>query len=104
MDAIIETWFGGFIMYIIIMTVVSLPRVCESVSAKEKFETFESLGDVSGLTLKDIIAVCGEPTSISIVENGKIIQWLKGGLHIALMFTKNDICIGVSHKCFIELQ
>jgi hypothetical protein len=59
---------------------------------------FDSLGTLKGKTKEEIMRVAGTPTSVSAMANGQLLQWLKAGYHISLLFDGSGICQGVSHE------
>jgi hypothetical protein len=57
---------------------------------------FHAIGILAGRPLDEIVAVAGPPNSVAIVGPGlKLLQWMEGGYHIALLFDGADICGGV---------
>lgn len=61
-------------------------------------QKFGKLGNLQGKSRAEILAAVGPPSSQSTVAGGKtVIQWIKPGYHIALIF-EGDNCLGVSHE------
>ena len=59
---------------------------------------FASMGNLSGKSMREIIAVAGAPSSISPLPNGKhLLQWMATGYHIAIIFN-GELFEGVSHE------
>jgi hypothetical protein len=59
---------------------------------------FGSLGDMTGKTRTEIIAVVNNPTSISALPDGRtLLQWQATGYHIALRFS-GEIFDGITHQ------
>jgi len=60
---------------------------------------FNALGNMSGMTAKDIAAFVGRPTSISSLPNGgQLIQWQATGCHMALRFGPDGRMIEITHE------
>lgn len=56
------------------------------------------LGHLVGRTKDEIILAVGAPNSFSCAAEGKeLLQWLRPGYHIALLF-KDGICEGATHE------
>lgn len=64
-------------------------------------QKFVSLGTLQGKTLAEITAVCGQPSSVSITATGTLRQWIATGYHIALLFDKDDMCVGITHESHV---
>ncbi len=65
---------------------------------RELHQKFESLGDMTGKTKDEIIAVVGPPTSTSALPEGKtLLQWQATGCHMALRFA-DDVFDGITHE------
>ena len=83
---------GGLFWYVITKVAVKAPG--NALQSK-----FVKLGTLKGKKLDEIIAVCGNPSSVSSSNDGvKIYQWMATGYHIVLLFDENDICLGVSSE------
>ena len=62
-------------------------------------EKFVSLGELKGKTYAEIEAVVGAPSSVSGMDEGKTLrQWMATGYHIALLFDKDDACLGITSQ------
>ena len=85
---------GGLILYAIISAGVRAP-------GRSLGNKFASLGNVQGKSYREIVAICGAPTSVSTVEGGKLCQWMATGYHIALLFDADDKCLGISHEASV---
>ena len=59
---------------------------------------FVRLGDLRGKPRSEIVSAVGAPNSVSAIPNGTLLQWIKPGYHIAVMFDEDDVCIGISHE------
>jgi hypothetical protein len=57
-----------------------------------------SLGDMTGKTIPNIIAVAGNPSSVSDMNGLKLLQWQEPGCHLALLFDVNGIFIRFTHQ------
>jgi len=63
---------------------------------RELKSQFAKLGELRGKTKGEIIALAGNPTSISSIAEGKTYcQWMKAGFHIGLIFN-GDHCEGIT--------
>lgn len=83
---------GGFILYAIITAIVKAPG--QSLAGR-----FQSLGNMTGKTKDEIIAVVGPPNSSSaMADGGQLLQWLQAGYHIAIAFDANGIFVGIQHE------
>jgi hypothetical protein len=81
---------GGLVLFIIIGALVRA-------SGNSLARRFESLGDMKGMDIHDIIRVVGSPQSESQMANGtRLFQWQATGYHVALRFA-GDKCLGVTH-------
>lgn len=59
---------------------------------------FDNIGEVRGRTKSQIIAVVGQPKSVSSIgPDQTLLQWQSHGYHIALHFS-GDVCIGITHE------
>jgi hypothetical protein len=88
----VVTIVGGLVMYWITSAAVRAPgRALQS--------KFVSLGVLKGKRKEGIIAVVGQPNSVSATSGGgQLLQWISTGYHIALIFDANGICQGVTHE------
>ena len=65
---------------------------------------FRSLGDMRGMTRAQIVAVVGNPSSISAAASGnQLLQWITTGCRVALLFGPDDKFIAVTHE-FAQYQ
>ena len=93
----IGTTVLGFIGYLLIGALVKAPGGV--MQAKFANLTKDSGGVIAGKTYAQVVAACGNPTSVSPVGDGnKLCQWMATGYHIALVFDANDVCVGISHE------
>ncbi len=59
---------------------------------------FVGLGNMAGLTKAEIIAVVGQPNSVTTIgPDMTLLQWQRDGYHIALIF-QGEVCSGISHE------
>lgn len=88
---------GGLAQYGITKAVVKAPGAI--LQSNFQKVTADTDGVITGKTLQEITAVCGNPNSISAMSGGdKLCQWMATGYHIALMFDENDVCKGISSE------
>lgn len=60
---------------------------------------FLGLGDMTGKTAEEIIAVVGPPSSISSMALGQtLMQWQATGCHVALLFGANGQFVKITHQ------
>lgn len=87
----------GLIGYLFMKAFVKAPgRVLQQ---KFRSLTKDTKGVVAGKTYKEIVKVCGKPSSVATVSDGKVLrQWMATGYHVALLFDANDVCIGISSE------
>lgn len=65
---------------------------------RELHQKFVSLGNMTGKTKSEIIAVVGQPSSISALPDDKtLLQWQATGCHMALRFA-GDVFDGITHQ------
>ena len=65
---------------------------------RELHARFQSLGDMSGKTLDDVVSVVGPPSSGSSIAFGHtLLQWQATGCHVALLFDRNNQFVSVRH-------
>jgi hypothetical protein len=65
---------------------------------RELHARFQSLGDMSGKTLDDVVSVVGPPSSSSSIAFGHtLLQWQATGCHVALLFDRNNQFVSVRH-------
>lgn len=66
-------------------------------------ETFSNLGTLTGKSEVEIVAAVGPWTSRTGMEDGKYcLQWIRASYHIALLFTAEGVCEGVSHESLVR--
>lgn len=59
---------------------------------------FRMLGTLKGKTKAEIIEAVGQPSSISVAGEGRLLlQWQATGCHMALLF-EGDVCLGITHE------
>ena len=104
MDSFLYIWVlpvvGGIIWWLITSAAVKAPG---QVLAKQiaKLQQ-ENGGKISGIPYGKIVAACGAPSAVSAVGDGRTLkQWQATSYHIALLFDKDDVCIGVSSEISI---
>jgi hypothetical protein len=60
---------------------------------------FLTLGDMTGKTADEIIAVVGPPSSISSMAFGQtLMQWQASGCHMALLFGADGQFVKITHQ------
>lgn len=66
---------------------------------RELHRRFLALGDMTGKTADEIIAVVGRPTSISsMAGNATLLQWQATGCHMALLFGADGKLVKITHQ------
>lgn len=66
---------------------------------RELHTRFLALGDMTGKTADQIIAVVGPPSSISSMAAGMtLLQWQATGCHMALLFDANGRFAKITHQ------
>ena len=61
-------------------------------------QQFRELGTLAGKTKAEIIEAVGQPSSISVAGEGRLLlQWQATGCHMALLF-EGDVCLGITHE------
>lgn len=66
---------------------------------RELHGRFVSLGDMTGMTLDEIIAAVGPPSSRSSMGSGRtLLQWQATGCHAALLFGPDGRFIEITHQ------
>lgn len=88
---------GGLIWYLVTQAAVKAPG--DMLASKFSALTKDTGGVIAGKTYREIVDACGAPTSVSSMGDGeKLCQWMATSYHIALLFDKDDVCIGISHE------
>ena len=59
---------------------------------------FVRMGNLIGLTMYQITANVGPPDSKSLIGNKILLQWIRPGYHMALLFDQNGVCLGIQHE------
>jgi len=60
---------------------------------------FQSLGNMTGKTLNEIVTVVGAPNARSFMANKQILyQWQATGYYIAILFDASDKMIGITSE------
>jgi hypothetical protein len=60
---------------------------------------FLSLGNMAGRTSAEIIAIVGQPSSVTSMALGQtLMQWQATGCHMALLFSGNGRFVKVTHQ------
>lgn len=60
---------------------------------------FQSLGDMSGKTLQEIVAVVGPPNARAGMGNNRnLYQWHATGYHIAILFDANNRAVKITSE------
>jgi hypothetical protein len=66
---------------------------------RELHRRFLALGDMTGKTADEIIAVVGRPVSISSMAAGQtLLQWQATGCHMALLFGPDGKFLKITHQ------
>lgn len=66
---------------------------------RELHQRFISLGDMTGKTVDEIIAVVGNPSSYSSMAGGQtLVQWQATGCHMALLFGHDGKVVKITHQ------
>lgn len=88
---------GGLAQYGVTKAVVKAPGAI--LQSNFKRVTADTNGVIAGKTLQEIVAVCGNPNSVSSMPGGgTLCQWIATGYHIALLFDENNVCEGISSE------
>jgi len=67
--------------------------------ARELQQQFQSLGNMTGMTREDIVAVTGPPNSCSFLGRGRqLAQWQATGYHIAILFDAQNRFVKITHE------
>jgi hypothetical protein len=66
---------------------------------REMAVRFQSLGNIAGMPLSQIISVVGPPTARSVMANDQVLyQWQATGFHIAILFDANDRLLRITSE------
>jgi hypothetical protein len=66
---------------------------------RELNSRFKSLGNMSGKTINEIVAVVGTPSSRSSMAFGQtLFQWQATGCHVALLFDQDNRFVSIQHE------
>ena len=90
---------GGLLLFAIISLAVKSP-------ARRLQQNFVKLGNMTGMTYAEISAAVGPANTDSpqVGADGEQVtvkQWIKPGYHIALIFDKDNRCIGKTHEAAV---
>lgn len=89
---------GGIVIGVLFIVMFILQFI-DSFSGVRLQKRFVKLGNLKGLHYDYIVDKVGKPNAISNIQNSQIVaQWIANGYHIALIFDKNDICLGISSQ------
>lgn len=92
---------GGIITGLLFIVMFILQFI-DSFSGVRLQKKFINLGNLKGLHYDYIVDEVGKPNAISNIKNNQIVaQWIANGYHIALIFDKNDVCLGISSQTMI---
>lgn len=91
-------WWWFFLIALIIG-----PIIGGAFHSNAKARTFQSLGDISGKPIADIIGIVGEPNSISAAaENNTLYQWIdvvgSSSTHYAILVDDEGNALGFTHQ------
>lgn len=89
-------------LFFIFIGVAVVGGVITSLVFNNKADKFVGMGDITGKSPDDIIAVVGSPSSISNIGPDQVLyQWIEtssaGGYHYAIQFNDGK-CIGYTHQ------
>ena len=91
---------GGIIWYLISSAAVRAPG--DVLKSKVANLTKDTNGVIAGKTYQEVVAALGSPKSVSPAgDGGKLCQWIETSYHIALLFDKDDICVGITHEASV---
>lgn len=94
-----ELMIIGAIIIGVLFIVMFILQFVDSISGTILNKKFVKLGNLAGLNYDDIVDVVGKPNAISNMANGQhLVQWIATGYHIALLFDKNDVCLGITSE------
>lgn len=92
---------GGIIIAVLFIAMFIL-QLIDSMSGTLLNKKFVKLGNLRGLNYDDIVDVVGKPNAISNMANGQyLVQWIANNYHIALLFDKNNVCLGISSETMV---
>lgn len=89
---------GGMVTGVLFIVMFILLFI-SSFSGARLQKKFVKLGNLKGLHYDYIVNEVGKPNAITNIKNNQIVaQWITDNYHIALIFDKNDICLGISSQ------
>lgn len=89
---------GGIVLFILFIVMYIL-QLIDSTGGTRLQKKFVKLGNLKGLHYEQIVDEVGKPNAISDMQNGQhLVQWITTSYHIALIFDKNDVCLGISSQ------
>jgi hypothetical protein len=94
-DGNIALWIVG--AFVIGGILAAIQQAAVTSPGRDLHAKFVALGNVVGKTRDEIVASVGEPTSISSIPGGVLLQWQATGCHMALKFM-GDKCQGYTHQ------
>lgn len=92
---------GGIVIGILSIIMFILQGI-DSCSGEVLQNEFAKLGKLQGKTYNTIVNAVGYPNSITQMQNGRYLaQWIATGYHIALLFNRFDVCMGISSETVV---
>lgn len=92
-----------WIFLIFVVALPLIPMMLGAFSTKEKVNAFQSLGDIRGKPIDDIVAAVGPANSISALADGRsVYQWIEvsgsSSCHYAILVDPQMKALGYSHQ------
>ncbi|MGN0650300.1 MAG: hypothetical protein ACI4KM_07675 [Oscillospiraceae bacterium] len=66
-----------------------------TIMCRRQYKKIETLGELKGKSIDEIVDMIGLPDSQMQVSNGKFCQWVQFGYHLSLTFDKEGVCTAV---------
>lgn len=93
----------GFVFVVVTVLIFVVPLMLGSFVVKSKRDDFVSLGDIRGRPIDEIVAVVGNPTSVSAAaDGGTLYQWISvsgsSSYHYAIIVDADAKAQGYTHQ------
>jgi hypothetical protein len=89
----------ALVLFVVAGLLGLIASIAKEVAGHSQYKKFLKLGNMSGMSLAQIVSQVGAPNSITQFPDGeKLCQWAGTDFAIGLMFDSRDICIRLAHQ------
>lgn len=100
MDNSLMIWI--FAIPLIALVLGAIIKAFTTTPSQELNKKFVELGTLKGKTYDQIVSHVGEPNSKDVLNDTVLCQWIQPAYHIALLFDRNMVCLGVSSETKVD--